>query len=125
MESYSIYRLTDWDWVNAYKSRMGNEEFHYYVNSVYEMLLNMTPGDSVEIEKTVKTENTELFIKIVCMFITEQHENYDFSNDYKIIRCHDREEKMERKRPGIPVRKPGQNDNKGTVEKSSTNGAGS
>lgn len=125
MESYSIYRLTDWGWIETYKVRMGSEEFRYYVNTVYEMLLRMSPGDSFEIEKAVKTENIELFIKTVYMFITEQHDNYDFSNDYKIIRCHDREEKMERKRPGIPFRKPGQNDNKGTVEKPSANGAGS
>lgn len=125
MNSYSIYRLMDWAWVDTYKSRMGNEAFHYYVNSVYGMLLKMNPGDRFEIEKTVKAENIDLFIKIVCMFIQEEHENYDFSNDYKIVRCHDREEKVELKRPGIPVGKPGQDDDKRTGEKPSTNGTSS
>lgn len=69
MDSYARYRMTDWNWIAIYKEKMGVDLFREYVNGVYNELLNMKVDRSFSLEATVKEENRELFIKIVCMFI--------------------------------------------------------
>lgn len=80
------YRMTDWDWIHIYKTRMGNDPFHEYVNNVYRQLLSIKRGTYFDITKHVQKGNYEIFVKIGCMFITEGHPEYEFSTDYtKII----------------------------------------
>lgn len=86
MDTYETYKLIDWDWIQVYKTRMGKEAFQQYVNDVYRLLLTMLPGKPFNIEEKVREENRELFIKIVCMFISEGNGNYGFSDDYKKVR---------------------------------------
>ncbi len=87
MDSYAIYRLEDWSWVELYQRRMGDDAFREYRDAVYKKLLSLNPGSSYDIEGHVKTENVELFVKICCSFILEEHPNYSFSDNYKLIRC--------------------------------------
>ena len=91
MDSYARYRMTDWNWIAIYKEKMGVDLFREYVNGVYNELLNMT----------VKEENRELFIKIVCMFIQEGNYDYDFSQDYKFIRRHEKTTLVRKPRKNI------------------------
>ena len=88
MAGYEQYRMTDWGWVETYQHKMGIEQFRTYRDEVYALLLRMKPGESFDIDAKVKVENIDLFIKIVCSFITEDNNNYDFTNDYKKVRCH-------------------------------------
>lgn len=88
MAGYEQYRMTDWGWVETYQHKMGIEQFRTYRDEVYALLLRMKPGESFDINAKVKVENIDLFIKIVCSFITEDNNNYDFTNDYKKVRCH-------------------------------------
>ena len=94
MDSYARYRMTDWNWIAIYKEKMGVDLFREYVNGVYNELLNMKVDRSFSLEATVKEENRELFIKIVCMFIQEGNYDYDFSQDYKFIRRHEKTTRM-------------------------------
>jgi hypothetical protein len=73
---------------------MGKEAYEKYVNDIYKFLLAMQPGNFLSIEKNVKPENIDLFIKVCCMFIQEQQASstprkfyHTFSDDYAEIRC--------------------------------------
>lgn len=90
MDSYAVYRLTDWDWIGLYKEKMGADRFRNYVNGVYSELMKMEVGKTFSLDKEVKEENRELFVKIVCMFIQEGNSDYDFSPDYKTVRRHEK-----------------------------------
>jgi hypothetical protein len=103
--------MNDYDWIDTYQQKMGKEAFRQYRNSVYEMLMGMRPGEYFTIDDHVKTENIDLFIKMVCLFIVEGNHQYDFTNDYKKVRCHereknDREKKMDGERRQFPGGKP-------------------
>ena len=93
MTDYSQHRPPDWEWYHAYRSRMGAEAFGKYLNDVYRMLSGMKPGSFFSIEKNVRSENIDLFIKICCMFIDEQVRAgpadvcHCFNPDYSIIKC--------------------------------------
>ncbi len=97
MDSYAIHRLEDWGWVEDYQRRMGEGAFREYRDNVYKKLLDMNAGTIFSIKDKVKEENRDLFIKICCAFIQEGHPDYSFSDDYKTIRCHEKE-KMVRSR---------------------------
>lgn len=86
MQSYEQYRMTDYGWIGIYQSRMGADQFKQYVNLIYKELMAMKVGETLVIESTVKAENRELFIKIVCMFIQEGNPDYEFSSNYKIVK---------------------------------------
>ena len=101
MDSYARYRMTDWNWIAIYKEKMGVDLFREYVNGVYNELLNMKVDCSFSLEATVKEENRELFIKIVCMFIQEGNYDYDFSQDYKFIRRHEKTTLVRKPRKNI------------------------
>ena len=86
MPDYSRHRLLNWEWYHQYRSRMGVDNCDRYINSVYRMLSAMKPGSFFIIEKNVRPENIDLFIKVCCMYILESTGAYEFSNDYSIIR---------------------------------------
>jgi|GEM_PF-6825078 len=73
MADYSKHLTKQWDWCNKYSELMGAEAFKKYVSEVYKMLLNMKPGAVFHIDKKVKPDNVDLFIKICCMFLYEQN----------------------------------------------------
>ena len=94
MTDYSNHIMKNWDWCDAYRSRMGEESYYKYVGNVYDLLLNMQPGSFFSIEKNVKPENRDLFIKICCRFIQEQfmsdnrrNFNHSFNSNCTEIRC--------------------------------------
>jgi len=94
MPDYSKHRMQNWEWYAEYRSRMGIEAFDKYVNSVYNLLMKMKPGAYFVIERNVKPENIDLFIKICCMFIREQSLSdlkndiyHNFNADYSKIVC--------------------------------------
>lgn len=73
---------------------MGKESYEKYINNVYILLLGMQPDQFFSIEKNVKPENRDLFIKVCCMFIQEQNMSkkernfhHSFSTDYTQIKC--------------------------------------
>lgn len=115
MDSYAIYRLADWDWINIYKQKMGVSRFHDYVNDVYGELIRMKVGNSFSLESNVKEENRELFIKIVCMFIQEGNPDYEFSKDYKYVIRHEKTTMVGKPRRN-PLEKPGEKDVQGDRE---------
>lgn len=90
MDSYAIYRLENWAWVEDYQRRMGEREFREYRDNVYKKLLEMKVNTSFNIEEKVREENRELFVKLCCSFIQEGHPGYSFSDNYKIIKCHEK-----------------------------------
>lgn len=71
-------------------------ESYTYMNRVYMHLLLLYPGSTIDIAATVKPENLERFIKLVCLFMYENPAyNVQFSNDYlQVIR-----------KQGIPAKK--------------------
>ena len=93
MPDLSFHRMNDYSWIQEYISQRGQAAFDKFTNDVYRFLLKMKPGSFFNIEGNVKSENTDLFIKVCCMFINEKHQTqqnidteYIFSNDYtKII----------------------------------------
>jgi len=91
MFNYSQHALIGRDWHVPYMSRMGKDEFFSYVDRVYRLLRSMKPGNRLSIEKNVTPENIDLFIKVVCMYISEQTPRSDFdisfSNDCSQIIC--------------------------------------
>lgn len=86
METFAQYRLNDYSFIPEYEQRMGKDYFRKYRDDVYIHLMKMKVGDRFSVEKLVKEENLDLFIKIVCLFILEGHPDYDFTNDYKHVR---------------------------------------
>jgi hypothetical protein len=72
MPDYTRHLMQNWGWYSEYRSRMGREALDKYVSSVYRMIASMAPDTYFSIEKNVKPENTDLFIKVCCMFIQEE-----------------------------------------------------
>lgn len=89
MDSYIQYRLNDkdWSWVELYQRRMGNEAFREYRDNVYRKLMAMQPKSSFDIEKNVREDNRDIFIKLCCLFMNEGNPGYKFSPNYKQIIC--------------------------------------
>jgi hypothetical protein len=86
MESFAKYRLTDYSFIEEYEQRMGKEHFRKYRDGVYIHLTGMKAGEKFAVEKPVKKENLDLFIKTVCLFILEGNPYYEFSDDYKYVK---------------------------------------
>lgn len=94
MTDYSKHIMQNWEWCEQYRSQIGNLTYWKYVSEVYKLLLSMQPDSFFSIEKNVKPENIDLFIKVCCMFIQEQLASYQprdfchsFNADCTEIRC--------------------------------------
>jgi len=93
MPNYAKHRMSNWDWYQEYRSRMGDEAYCRYEASVFNLLDGMKSGNFFVIEKNVQPENIELFIKICCYYIIkQQYANvsktiHEFSDDYSSIKC--------------------------------------
>lgn len=85
------YKLTDdWSWYNRYSSLLGEEELKEYINKVYLRLDELQVGEFFYVEKKVKSENLELFIKVAGWYQKDHRagkHNTDvaFSRHYNII----------------------------------------
>lgn len=86
MESFKQYRLNDYSFIEEYEKKMGQNYFRKYRDDVYIFLINMKVDEKFSIERNVKKENFDLFIKIICLFILEGHPDYEFTNDYKFVK---------------------------------------
>ena len=94
MPDYSEHIMKNWEWCDRYRSLMGTAAYEKYVGSVYGLLMEMQPGSFFSIEKNVKPENRDLFIKTCCMFMKEQYlsdQSRDFCHSFNAtcteIRC--------------------------------------
>jgi len=94
MSDFSEHIIKNWEWMNKYRSRLGNEAWKKYVDSVMNMLNEMKPDTVFYIEKNVKPENIDLFIKVCCLFIHKQQMSderrdfcHSFNSDCTEIRC--------------------------------------
>jgi hypothetical protein len=82
----------DWTWYETYKSVMGVEALLRYINRVHALLDNMQPDSFLHLENNVLPENTDLFIKACCLFISEHYHTpdqtsyYEFNADCTLIR---------------------------------------
>lgn len=85
MSNLEKYRLTNYSFIEEYEKKMGIDYFRKYRDDIYRFLVSMKIGDRFSIERNVKVENIDLFIKIVCMFILAGNTAYEFSNDYKFV----------------------------------------
>ena len=83
MSDYTNHIMKNWDWCEEYRSRLGEEVFNKYTDNVYTLLSDMQPDTFFNIEKNVKPENRDLFIKCCCMFMQEQ-----FMSDQPRDHCH-------------------------------------
>jgi len=86
--------MKNWDWCTEYRSLMGKEAYWKYVGSVYGLLLDMRLDSFFSIEKNVKPENRDLFIKVCCRFMQEQFMSgeprnfcHSFNSECTEIRC--------------------------------------
>ena len=86
MNDLSMYVLHSYQEIEAFQQSMGKEAFCTYRDKIYSRLMGMKRGDELNIPKIVKRENLELFIKVVCLFISEGGYTYSFSQDFNIIR---------------------------------------
>lgn len=83
--NYSLHRMNNYDWIQSYRSTMGKEAFDNFLNRVYKRLMKMRIGDIYDLTKKVQEANRDLFIKCVCLFISEGNSHYLFSDDYTTI----------------------------------------
>lgn len=74
-------------WIDEEVKRLGS--IHALLDmqkNIYKCLLNIRPGQFFVVEKNVRPENLQVFVKTACEFIW-CYPDYRFSNDYsKIIR---------------------------------------
>jgi len=71
MADYTAHIPRNWDWWHTYEQKMGEKELIEYSRKVYMFFMQMKPGSFFSIEKNVKENNRDLFIKLCCMFIDE------------------------------------------------------
>lgn len=87
--NYSHLRMTNFQWVEQQMISMGKTEFFKLFDKYYAWLLSQKPGwvFNLTISKVLKTEaDRDLFIKTVQLFISEKHGDYEFSEDFTILR---------------------------------------
>ena len=84
---YSHCRMTDWKWIDEYQTRIGKEDFDKFLNQIYGWLMNLKPGQSIDLTShdKITDRNRDLVIKIGCLFIQEGNIGYQFTNDFTQI----------------------------------------
>ena len=88
MTDYSTHRLNDDSELLPYMEDM--PRYISFVNRVYNLLNSLEIGEGLSVDKVVKPENLDVFIKVVCCYIL--HENpfrpdsyIEFNTEYTII----------------------------------------
>lgn len=59
------------DWIKDSADKIGWDQLTAYYDSIYLMLLNMERDEVFDVEKLVRPENYELFIRCACTAILE------------------------------------------------------
>lgn len=87
---YSHMRMFDYKWITVYISMMGKENFWKLLNDRYKWLMVQPVGWVYDITQNedLKKRKIErnLFIKTVCLFISEGNGDYQFSKDFTTIK---------------------------------------
>lgn len=86
---YSHQRMTDYLWVDEYISKMGKDNFWKLLNDRYKWLMKQPVGwvYNITLSKVLESEIArDLFIKTVCLFISERNGDYQFSKDFTTIK---------------------------------------
>jgi len=78
--------LSDDTWIKEYIHKMGEKSFWGYKRQVYDLLQSLAIGEMVNVEKWVKPENIDIFIKIACCFISESKCCYQMNPEHTIIK---------------------------------------
>ena len=60
-------------WINGYAARMGWQELCRYYDRVFLRLMQMQPDEELHVEREVRPENYDLFLKCACTAIRELH----------------------------------------------------
>lgn len=87
--NYEHLRMTDYMWIDEYCRRMGQEAFWKLLNERYKWLMNKPRGwvYNIVTSKNIVTDTTrDVFIKTVCLFISEGNGDYQFSEDFTTIK---------------------------------------
>ena len=76
-----IQRNGEWDWIEQEQTRLGGEDAFYKMRGAMWLMLSKIPENKFfDIEKGVREENRELFIKIASEWmLTPQGEYYIFN----------------------------------------------
>lgn len=86
---YAHMRMTDYCWVARYIDKMGEEPFFKLLNLRYKWLMSKSRGWIYNVAKSDKLEteqDKDLFIKTVCLFISEGNGDYQFSEDFTTLK---------------------------------------
>lgn len=85
--NFSHHRMNSFSWIEEYKEKLKPEVFFKFIDMVYAWLGELKPGQTLLLSgrKNITNQNRDLFIKTVCLFITEGHEDYEFTNDYTAV----------------------------------------
>ncbi|HMM02004.1 MULTISPECIES: hypothetical protein [unclassified Dysgonomonas] len=86
---YRHMRMTNYQWVEEYSSRLGKEAFWKLLNERYKWLMKQPRGwiYNLELSKLLNSDIIrDLFIKTVCLFISEGNGDYQFSPDFTTIK---------------------------------------
>jgi len=86
LSNYVLNSLSDPRWIEHYISKMGEKEFWEYKKKVYQLFEKLEVGQSVPVEAWVKPESYDLFIKIVCCFVSESNCCYQINPEYTTIK---------------------------------------
>ncbi|MCL2328881.1 MAG: hypothetical protein FWC39_10285 [Bacteroidetes bacterium] len=69
MNDFSTYRLNDLAELDELERAIGTEKFYAYLEAVYKLCGELTPGAVYNIAENIKAENRELFIKLCCRYM--------------------------------------------------------
>ena len=84
--SQHFIKSHEYKWLEDYRRERGSEVVEEYQTRIYNHLLGLEPEVWYPFDNMIKyPENTDLFIKTVCMFIYTDS-RYHLSDDYTQIR---------------------------------------
>lgn len=84
------YIPEDDKWIDEFCNKLGTEYIMDYYHRVWLMLYDMRVGQVFDIEKRVKPQNRELFVKMASLCISEfrsRDKGWYFSEDGSKIEC--------------------------------------
>lgn len=88
-ENYAHMRMSGYKWIAEYVAKMGKEAFDKLLNLRYGWLMSKKCGwiYNVADSKQLKSDqDKDLFVKTVCLFISEGNGDYQFSEDFTVIK---------------------------------------
>lgn len=85
-KNLAIYRMNSLSDFDKYLQESAKAEFFEFLDNAYRILKEMAPGEVLRIEYDVSPENRERLIKVSCLFILETNSDYEFSDDYTVLK---------------------------------------